>query len=353
MFLCLNKNNNEEIIILDWRENIESLRTSGRNKLLICPQCKEPVIVKAGELKQSHFAHKSRGLCPLSNQSESLLKARSILYRWLKSKWETKEGRKTGTITVEKSFHPDLPRPVDCYVETSQGKKHAYWIVEKQLHFRDNIKSLLPVKVRMNWVFLKEMMKAVTDKPQQFNLTTTERDLASRTEYDRIYGHEFKSLHYLDEKNETLTTLRGLRCKHPPQIYRSSEILTNKISDVLIAPNTGEFVHPGEPEKLQEYEKEEKSKQAQREEQAIKAKEALQQYKLSQIHRPVLQPALNPEPKSKRKQQPAKEDNCNDILTKLNQPHRCLICGKMTTDWIMAKMDGTCECRDCRITKRL
>jgi len=339
MFLCLNRNSNEETIILDYLDNIEALRSLARAQELVCPQCKESVIVKAGDLKQSHFAHKSRGLCPLSNESASLLKARSILYHWLKSKWDNK----AGTVTVEKNLHDDLPRHVDCYVDASNGKKHAYWILEKQLHNRNIFKRLLPVDVHINWVFLKEMLKETVDNQGQYNLTATERDLASESSYNGIYGHDLISLHYLDEKNETLTTLRGLSCKHSPQIYRSAEVLTNKMPDVLIAPDTGEFIHPGEPEKLKEYEEEEKSKQAQREQEA---KEALRSYQLRQIERSALH---QPTPLLSTRQEPVKRDNCNDIIEKLNQPLKCIHCGKMTTNWIMAQLQsGTCECRECK-----
>ncbi|MBF0451145.1 MAG: hypothetical protein HQK75_10610 [Candidatus Magnetomorum sp.] len=35
---------------------MEELRYSGQNNQLICPECEQPVLVKAGEIKQWHFS---------------------------------------------------------------------------------------------------------------------------------------------------------------------------------------------------------------------------------------------------------------------------------------------------------
>lgn len=85
------------------------------------PRLQTAVHVRAGEKKRWHFAHKNLSDCPLRHESLDVLQARSLLYRWLKTKFGDK-------VTIEKHFlESTLPRPLDCYVVLSANKLVGYW----------------------------------------------------------------------------------------------------------------------------------------------------------------------------------------------------------------------------------
>ncbi|ETR66035.1 MAG: hypothetical protein OMM_13342 [Candidatus Magnetoglobus multicellularis str. Araruama] len=140
MLKAIDINGQKEIIIIDdqWnKDSIEELRYKGQNNQLICPVCDQPVLVKAGEVKQWHFAHRDTGSCPLRNESESVLRSRIILYRWLSKKYP-------GKVSLEKAISDiDLPRPLDCYIETDTEKKFVYWILESGFRSHGKIKNNL------------------------------------------------------------------------------------------------------------------------------------------------------------------------------------------------------------------
>jgi competence CoiA-like predicted nuclease len=67
MFKCYDSLRRRDVIILDaeYRDSrLEDLRTRGKDRILQCPQCPQPVIVKVGNRKRSHFAHTATGACP-------------------------------------------------------------------------------------------------------------------------------------------------------------------------------------------------------------------------------------------------------------------------------------------------
>lgn len=52
-----------------WDGQIEILRGWGRAKRLVCPVCRQAVLLRAGEIMRRHFAHKDLIQCPLSHES--------------------------------------------------------------------------------------------------------------------------------------------------------------------------------------------------------------------------------------------------------------------------------------------
>ena len=261
MFKAVNACNNLEIIILDIqgdRKAVEDLRAVGRKKELVCPECKELVLVRAGENERRrwHFAHVSVGDCSLQHQSASILEARRIIYHWLQSK-------KLHQVTLEKKVairgKDDIfPRPVDCYAETGKGIRTAYWIFEHGMKRREDILLAKDDKeIIFNWVFLSDNLriKRYDSGSESIILSTTERDFLSESKYNQIYS-EFRAhhIHYIDIETESLITIRGISLKHLPQEFYFEERLVNSFSEIKFDPKTGEFVHPGEFERLKEYE---------------------------------------------------------------------------------------------------
>ncbi|MCP4297718.1 MAG: hypothetical protein GY786_19130, partial [Proteobacteria bacterium] len=263
MFKALGRQVEEEIIILDpyWNENtIVPLRKTGRKDDLICPVCKQPVHVRAGKKKRWHFAHKDLSNCPLKHESPNILQARGLLYSWLKTKLGDK-------VTIEKHFpSTNLPRPIDCFVEMSSDKKIGYWILEKGIRDRWALQQTFSyLGISIIWIPLEDMLKVDEENPDSVHLTPTERDLLFFSEYNQLYSQFDSALTYLNLSEQTALTLRGLNCIHLPQVYRCNIKMKNDLSQMLFSPQTGELVHPGEHERLEELRKEIEEKKRLRE----------------------------------------------------------------------------------------
>ncbi len=101
---------------------VAELRAEGQADGLICPLCNEGLHFREGALVRAHFAHWVRSDCPACDEPVELLDARVALFTWLQTKFPE-------TATVEFS-DPDLglPRPVDCWATTPEGKTLAYWL---------------------------------------------------------------------------------------------------------------------------------------------------------------------------------------------------------------------------------
>jgi len=327
MFKSIDIKNQKEIIIIDdqWnKQSIESLRTCGQKNQLICPECKQPVLVKAGEIKQWHFAHRDTGSCPLRNESESVLRGRIILYRWLSKKYP-------GNVTLEKNISDiDLPRPLDCYIETNKGKKFAYWILESGFRSHGKIKNQL-FGQNVHMVFLSNMIRKGMSECPSLALTPTERSFAYRSEYNQLYSETKDStLTYLDIATQYLYTYRGLFLIHKPQFFSYKKRLSDQLDNVLISPKNGEFVYPGEYEKLQ----------------LIKNKYVTEQNNISTQGRKRKQFVRNDSVKN--------DDDCdadfsNDPLGYMTKAYPCKKCKKLTKEWIKLDLSTqTCICRECK-----
>ena len=255
MFKTKDITTNSDVVSLDLTQaDLAALRAKAKLDQMQCPQCSQPVWVKAGVIDQRrpHFAHKHLGDCPSSHDSAELLHARALLYQWLKSKPKFADG-----VTLEK--RPEgwlLPRPLDAWVDF-KGQRFAYWLVDRQMKPDDRkrlMEAAAAVNAKLNTVFLAQMMRRNNAPRGVLNLTTTERDFFLRPcDYDAMHASgSHGSLSYLDEKTGTVTTFRAMRCTEWPQQFSGVEI-SNPLMSLLVSPTTGAFVHPGEREELQRY----------------------------------------------------------------------------------------------------
>ncbi|MHA3774477.1 competence protein CoiA family protein [Verrucomicrobiota bacterium sgz303538] len=240
----------EHILLRKTREEVELLREVARNDGLVCPECEAPVRVKAGEIKRWHFAHSVRKDCPLQNESAILLQARALLYEWL-------EGKFPGRVSIE--WRPEgvsLPRPIDCTVTAEKGATLAFWIVEKPIRSPETrwaIRAgLQEAGVIPRWVFLAGMLHQTNPSDSSLlSLSTTERELITRSSYDCIYteARTEGSLHYLDVEAGELITFRSLRLLHGEHAFLGHSLRDPLIS--MLITSHGELVHPGEYEHKQ------------------------------------------------------------------------------------------------------
>ena len=256
MFRAFDTEHGRDVVSLDpvWDGQIEILRGWGRSGRLVCPVCRQAVLLRAGEIMRRHFAHKDLSQCPLGHESAELLAGRAALYAWLNTKFP--DG-----VTLEKNFDADeadeceLPRGVDCWVERPGKRNLAYWLVDGKIDPDERMwipRFLDARNAALNWVFLPREARRGR-LPGRANLSATERELLTPSEFDAVYcegGGSEGSLHCLDPESQVLTTYRALVCVELPQYYEGEEVAT-ELSRVLVLPSTGEFVHPGEYERLQ------------------------------------------------------------------------------------------------------
>lgn len=344
MYKCLDNGEQREVIILDVEGDegaLAALRRKSRSRELTCPQCHQAVQAKAGDVKAWHFAHLDLGACPLLSESASLLKARRLLYEWLVRKFVERPGLqddKKAVVTVEKMLSPDLPRPVDCYVEHPDGTKLAYWVFDRGARQRWALKHALS-DYRLHAVFLQEMMCPVSGADREFDLSPTEREFMSGSDFDRIYLRSGNTLNYLSVEDGVLTTLRGLELRHAPQRYVCAAILRHPLAEVLTT-KLGEFIHPGETEKLHEFK-----------ESCGLATPAVP------VHKSAWRLKLDRRLTGFRRDETAALAGIASERVESPQiPHvtsgrellRCEVCGRMTAEWSVAVPDrGTCKCREC------
>lgn len=252
MFRAWDVQSDREIISLDHGWDSDSLRKLIEKDKLVCPGCREPVLLRDGVIRRRHFAHKHLGNCKYALQSAELLAARAVLYEWLVTKFES-------GVTLEKEIEGiDLPRPVDCWVTKDNGDV-AYWILDRQMSPKKRAPLILGLEhapVHLNWVCLASMLRRPEGIPDgEVVLSTTERDILRHTIYDEAITRTPKvgsSLHYLHAERKWVATLRALGVIHEPQIYKGNEHKTY-LRDLRVQPKEGGFVHPEEHELWKRY----------------------------------------------------------------------------------------------------
>ena len=367
MFKALDTELDQHVVSLDplWDEQVEMLRGWGRADRLVCPVCRQAVLLRAGEIVRRHFAHKDQSQCPLSHESAEVLAGRAALYVWLMTKF-------SGGVTLEKQFEANpeedyqLPRGVDCWVERPGKRSLAYWLVGGKIGPEDRIRIPGFIETRgaaLNWVFLPREARRGRS-PGRVVLSPTERDLLTRSELDAVYGGSdcsAGSLHCLDPESRVLTTYRALLCIESPQFYEGQEV-TTELSRVLVIPKTGEFVHPGEYERLKVVREElRRQEEADGKAQADAARRQTQRAAAAQAAaaRAVTDVLPSGSPAADRGRASAK---VFDILAaRASRPNRpetpaaieepegtCTLCGKRTRDWVVFDTKtAECKCRDC------
>lgn len=359
MYKSVDIRDGSDVVILDpkWLRAIESLRVLDHQDFLVCQGCNQPVRVRAGVERRPHFAHKHLLNCNYTDESPALRNARAVLYEWLVSKFGEK-------VTIEKRIaSEEFFRPVDCWIE-KDSKIFAYWIFDATLkpekrHLLQN--GFAKLDVCVNWIFVQQMLRTETNYPENLILTTTEREFAVRSEYDEIAEKGFsigKTLHYLDADAHQITTLRGLRLFHEPQVYQGCRFASN-LEQVLVSPKTGEFVHAGEYERLKQHRAEQAALEKRRKEMEEKrSRNQLYQKPRAPFQRPIVPAPVFPiiqEQNTDLTVAPdilpsLKDDTAKPVVSYYlpQQEGVCIFCGEITTDWWSYDgKTGQCKCRSC------
>jgi hypothetical protein len=329
----------EEMLILAprWKGNLSGLRQLDHQDLLVCPGCRQPVRVKAGRVKRWHFAHKHLANCPFEKQSPLLLATRAALYEWLVTQFGEER------VTLEKLVE-GLPRPLDAQVSGEPGA--AYWIFDNRMppDERDRLRQKLShLGAPVIWVFAAPILKTEPEQTAQIHLTTTEREFKTQTDSDIAQPLETfspgETLHYLDAETETLITYRNLNLRHPPQLFTGRRLET-PLAAVRVDSLTGDFLHPGEAEKIAQHHQ----TQQHRDE---KMRQTLP--KLGTRFASMMPSAGRSDLSRLFSASPGEKPAANDVLrAPFARIGICKHCGNQTDDWISFDgRTGTCVCRQC------
>ena len=241
--------NGKDIILFDLMEgsdSIEQLREKCRKGTIVCPECDQPVVLKAGVKKINHFAHQSLESCPLSSESANVLQGRQLLYQWLQKQLTSKYPN-NHALVLEKIFPCEhLKRPVDCYIELAKNRNFAYWILESGARNFWEIEYFFQgIRLPLNRIFLSNMIRLDKEK-ETLKLTPTERHSINEEEL---------SLSYLDINSNKYITYGGLKLYHSPQEYQFLYSIENDLSVMGISPLTGNLIHPASEIKLTKFAK--------------------------------------------------------------------------------------------------
>jgi hypothetical protein len=359
MFKALDPTTGQEIIILspEWSGRITELRQMAAHGRLVCPGCRQKVRVRAGRWRRRHFAHQHLGGCAWGKESWEVLEARAVLFTWLTHQFSGDENNPQ-PVEIEKYLaESGLPRPVDCWVERPGEPALAYWIIDARMRLeaRQTIKKALErAGIRVNWTLAARLLDPHGEEPAdgcetpRLRLSPTERDFLAQSDYDYIdaellpYPSQIgQTLHYLDASTQTLITYRSLVKVHAPNIF-AGRCETHPLSEVHANPLTGEFIHPGEADRLAH------SQQALavQEEKQRQAVERLENF-LSRRARGSS--ASKDAPSGNLK--PGRDQAWGVAPASAGgREYPCVFCGALTSDWwtsFMLEGKRVCKCKEC------
>lgn len=248
-------------------------------------------------------------------ESPGVLAIRAALYEWLTMKFGS-------AVELEKQdCRRSFPRPIDCWVNRDRGA-FGYVVLGRGLKssVREHLLSALhSARVSTTFVFHIDTLVLSAVGEECLVLSTTQRAFASNSKYSECRDScGLACLHFLDPALNTLTTFRGLGIVHSPHVYRGVR-LTTPLSEILVSPKNGEFVHPGEPEAWRQWH----------------ARQS------AGAHNSVVSDPL--------KQWYAKEST-SAFSGVISDPEAiCSICGERTSDyWWYDGQNGICRCRKCQ-----
>lgn len=344
MYKAIHIRTGEEIVILNpaWRKRIDLLREMDHADDLVCQGCHQPLRVKAGEVKRPHFAHKHLKACSYGSETPEILNARAVLYEWLLKEYI--QGKGLGnSVTLEKKIDGvDLPRPIDCWVETTSDPI-AYWIIEAGIKLEPRQAILAAFErlgVHVHFVFLHTMLNKKKEHLNSLLLTPTERAFLKTTAFDQVLAGPVEagsSLHYLDAEQSMLTTYRSLVRFHPPNWYHGVKKVS-KLQAVKISHFDGEFIHRGEAERLSAFGK--KMERLEEKRKRYAERESAWENRLSR--------GRSDGPREKTP--PARWESGRQEHG-FGEPLPCAICGQITADYwstfTAASGRRLCRCREC------
>lgn len=327
-------------------EEIESLRAWTRSTRVVCPTCKGKLIVRAGGVRISHFAHKVLKDCPNANSTFEVMFTRTLLYRFFKNR----KGFEGAKVLLEVDRPDLLNRPFDVVVERVAGRTDALLCLEKRLSFdwrkRVSRNLLSEDDLCILPVFLRPPQEG--EGPRDVFLTPDMRELRKISPFNAFPNYRPSApgtLHYCDVHQRKWISFRGLDPVHEPQVFRFRAKHECAFDQLNWSEQYADFVTAPETEQedllIQEYEAARRERLRQEARQCEQERSLDKEYEFGGMGtaRQSVQPTArgtklfhSPEPRS----------------TKAFGELTCKGCGIVTADWKIGKPDqNLCVCRQC------
>lgn len=251
--LTARDNRNDSILALPDFEGpaeLEGLRELTRAGTIVCPGCREPLWLRAGEKRCAHFAHRVLANCPHTHVSMAILEARRLLYLFFQERIQ--RGKLVGPIELEPVV-PALPDGVRVDLILRRGAKPSVAIVLLEAGLKPDVRWALRSSLQRHGfllrpVFLSATLKQKKDAAEVFLLSTTQRELTHKSPFgleEDDWGVR-DSLHFVDCEHANWISLRGLHLDHPPQGFSAHTVKRSPMSELLWSEGQGEWTHPAE-----------------------------------------------------------------------------------------------------------
>lgn len=237
----------------DYEEIAElaAMREWARAGRVVCPVCREKLLLRAGEKRCVHLAHRVLADCPHAHVSIPIIETRRLLYRFFQHRIQ--RGKLVGPIDLEPNV-PGLPDGTRVDLILRRDARPPVAIVLLEAGLKPDPRWMLRSVVREQGfafrpVFLSSTLKPKEDTAGVFLLNPTQRDMTHKSLFglsEDDYGMR-DALHFVDYERAQWTSLRGLHLDHPPQVYGTESVRHSPMSELLWSESQAEWTHPGEP----------------------------------------------------------------------------------------------------------
>lgn len=226
------------------------LRELTRSALIVCPVCREPLWLRAGEQRRAHFAHRVLANCPQANTSASIIESRRLLYRFFQDR--IRGGKLAGAIELE-PVAPELPERITVDLILRRDAKPSVVIMLLETAMKPTARLAAPTAIEATGsifrpVFLSSTLKRIDEPMNAYALNPTQRAFKHQSPFGIVDDSERRdSLHFLNPESLQWTSLRGLRLIHSPQVFQTTSVHQSTVDDLLWSESQAEWTHVGEP----------------------------------------------------------------------------------------------------------
>lgn len=252
MLTARDTKSNTRLALPDFRSRpeLEAIRGRARNAELVCLACHQLLWLRAGNINIPHFAHRARNTCPHVGVPVSVLRARTLLYRYFQDRIAA------GTLAATVQLEPELPNlPGRTHVDLllRRGSFDSVAIVLLPSGLRGADRDALPLRLAEQGlifrpVFLDSRLKPHPEENNTYLLDATQRDFRQPCAYGAkaLYHPHPHTLHFIDPDTQQWLSLRSLQLHESPQAYRATQLLS-PLSTLDWDDAHAEWIHPGEP----------------------------------------------------------------------------------------------------------
>ena len=319
MFAALNISDQSRVnsIAAQWDDREENLRELARSGQLVCPGCKQLLWLRTGDVRRRHFAHRNLSECRLAKQSSEVLEAKAQLFAFLESKFP-------GRVQIDLELDmPGIGNVPDLVVEMEDQRRFIYWIFDRQIRNRNGY--LKPRENKTERIHFIHTESAWSLGPERgIVLSASQRHFISYSDYDLSLNRPgIGHLHFFSTTDSTLRIYRGLHCIHGPALHDWEELREGSLESALVCPESGEFLFSDDVVSREQMK--------------------LNPGRNSSIHsrRPLAK-------ERHHDRQSESASKATELVSYLNRPLRCEVCGVETRKWSSASpSEGTCVCKEC------